>query len=90
MLDSVLPLTENSFTGANVLIPGVEMGVLEVPLHKMNIKSNSINGIFFIIRPDLSMPCGIHSKWQISLPFFAGDLSLLCGIALTGYSGVFY
>ena len=33
MLDSVLPLTENSFTGANVLISGVEMGVLEVPLH---------------------------------------------------------
>ena len=30
VLDSVLPLTENSFTGANVLISGVEMGVLEV------------------------------------------------------------
>ena len=29
MLDSVLPLTENSFTGANVLISGVEMGVLK-------------------------------------------------------------
>ena len=27
MLDSVLPLTENSFTGANVLISGVEMSV---------------------------------------------------------------
>ena len=27
MLDSVLPLTENSFTGANVLISGVEIGV---------------------------------------------------------------
>ena len=36
MLDSVLPLTENSFTGANVLISGVEMGVLEVPLHEVN------------------------------------------------------
>ena len=44
MLDSVLPLTENSFTGANVLIPGVEMGVLEVPLHEVNIKSSLING----------------------------------------------
>ena len=29
MLDSVLPLTENSFIGANVLISGVEMGILE-------------------------------------------------------------
>ena len=44
MLDSVLPLTENSFTGANVLISGVEMGVLEVPLHEVNIKSSLING----------------------------------------------
>ena len=39
MLDSVRPLTENSFTGANVLISGVEMGVLEVLLHEVNIKS---------------------------------------------------
>ena len=44
MLDSVLPLTENSFTGANVPISGVEMGVLEVPLHEVNIKSSLING----------------------------------------------
>ena len=37
MLDSVLALTENSFTGANVLISGVEMGVLEVLLHKVSL-----------------------------------------------------
>ena len=43
MLHSLLPLTENSFTGANVLISGVEMGVL-VPLHEVNIKSSLING----------------------------------------------
>ena len=42
MLDSVLPLTENSFTGANVLILGVELGVLDV--HEVNIKSSLING----------------------------------------------
>ena len=40
MLDSVLPLTENSFTGANVLISGVEIGVLEVPPLEVNIKSS--------------------------------------------------
>ena len=44
MLDSVLPFTENSFTGANVLISGIEMGVLEVPFHEVNIKSSLING----------------------------------------------
>ena len=54
MLDSVLPLTENSFTGANVLISGVEMGVLEVPLHEVNIKSSLINGNTVIgMRPSL-------------------------------------
>ena len=54
MLDSVLPLTENSFTGANVLISGVEMGVLEVPLHEVNIKSSLINGnIVKGMRPSL-------------------------------------
>ena len=54
MLDSVLPLTDNSFTGANVLISGVEMGVLEVPLHEVNIKSILINGNIVIgMRPSL-------------------------------------
>ena len=54
MLDSVLPLTENSFTGGNVLISGVEMGVLEVPLHEVNIKSSLINGNIVIgMRPSL-------------------------------------
>ena len=54
MLDSVLPLTENNFTGANVLTSGVEMGVLEVPLHEVNIKSSLINGNIVIgMRPSL-------------------------------------
>ena len=54
MLDSVLSLTENSFTGVNVLISRVEMGVLEVPLHEVNIKSSLINGNIVIgMRPSL-------------------------------------
>ena len=54
MLDCVLPLTENSFTGANVLISGQEMGVLEVPLHEVNIKSSLINGNIVIgLRPSI-------------------------------------
>ena len=44
MLDSGLPLTESSFIGVNVLISGTEMGVLEGPLHDVNIKSSLING----------------------------------------------
>ena len=54
ILDSVLLITENSFTGANVLISGVEMGVLDVPLHEVNIKSSLINGNIVIgMRPSL-------------------------------------
>ena len=54
MSDIVLPLTENSFTGANVLISGVEMGVLKAPLHEVNIKSSLINGNIVIgMRPSL-------------------------------------
>ena len=61
MLDSVLPPTENSFTGANVLISGIEMGVLEVPLHEVNIKSSLINGNIVIgMRPSLPVE-GISS-----------------------------
>ena len=56
MLENVLPLTENSFTGAYVLISGVEMGVLEVPLHEVNIKSSLINGNIVIgMRPSLPL-----------------------------------
>ena len=39
-------------------------------------------GHFLIIRHDLSLMCCKHSEWRILLRFFAGNLSLLCGIAL--------
>ena len=40
------------YRGANV--SGIEMGVLEVPLHEVNIKSSLINGKIVIgIRPSL-------------------------------------
>ena len=68
MLDSVLPLTENSFAGANILISEVDMGVLEVLLHEVNTKSSLINsnlvigmrtslpveGVSFILGNDLA------------------------------------
>ena len=57
MLDSVLPFSENSFRGANVLISGVEIGVLEVPLHEVNIKSSLINGNFVIFSYETLITC---------------------------------
>ena len=45
MLDSVLPLTKNSFTCTNVFTSVAEMGShLEVKLHAVNIKSSLLNG----------------------------------------------
>ena len=71
MLYSVLPFTENSFTPANVLISGVEMGVLEVPLHEVNIKSSLINGNIVI-----------HVGMKPSLP--VEGISLILGNDLAG------
>ena len=49
VLESVLPLTENSFTGGNV-----EMGILEVPLDEVINKSSLINvNIVISMRPSL-------------------------------------
>ncbi|KAJ8047599.1 hypothetical protein HOLleu_06640 [Holothuria leucospilota] len=36
LLDGVLPLSDSTSTGANVLIQGVECGFISVPLHKIN------------------------------------------------------
>ena len=59
MLDSVVNLTENSFTGANVLISQVE-----IPLHEVNIKSSLINGNIVIgMRPSLPVE-GISLTWK--------------------------
>ena len=48
MLHSVLPLTEHSFIDANVHISGVEMGILEVPLYEVNIKSSFLKWQHFM------------------------------------------
>ena len=53
MLDSVLPLTKSSFL-VEMYFSEVEMGVLEVTLHEVNISSSLINGNIVIgMRPSL-------------------------------------
>lgn len=39
LLDSVLPFSEQTFTGRSVLLQGVELGVINVPLHLICFKS---------------------------------------------------
>ncbi len=38
ILEDVLPFSDASYTGANVLVRGIEMGCVSVPLHVVNIK----------------------------------------------------
>ena len=45
LLQDVLPLTEESFTGASVLVQGVELGVLKVPLHKVYFNSSLVSDL---------------------------------------------
>ncbi|KAJ8051189.1 hypothetical protein HOLleu_04659 [Holothuria leucospilota] len=54
LLDGVLPLSDSTPTGANVLIQGVECGFISVPLHKINLKSDLVSGSVIVgVRPTL-------------------------------------
>lgn len=53
-LEGVLPLSEQTFTGRTVLIQGVELGVINVPLHRICLKSYLITGPVTVdVRPTL-------------------------------------
>ncbi|KAJ8035392.1 hypothetical protein HOLleu_22614 [Holothuria leucospilota] len=54
LLDGVLPLSDSTSTGANVLIQGVECGFISDPLHKINLKSDLVSGSVIVgVRPTL-------------------------------------
>ena len=44
LLRDVIPSSEKTITGSNALIQGVECGILNVPLHVVNLKSDFVNG----------------------------------------------
>ena len=44
LLAGTLPLSEKTYTGKNVLLRGVEMGSIEVPLHRIQLKSELVSG----------------------------------------------
>ncbi len=46
ILEDVLPFSDASYTGANVLVRGIEMGCVSVPLHVVDIKSDLATGVF--------------------------------------------
>ena len=54
MLESILPFGPQSDTGITVLLQGVELNILNVPLHKVFLKSNLITGPVLVgVRPSL-------------------------------------
>ncbi|VDI20005.1 Hypothetical predicted protein [Mytilus galloprovincialis] len=44
LLEGVLPLSEKTSVGASVLLQGVELGCIDVPLHRIYLKSDLITG----------------------------------------------
>ncbi|CAC5410428.1 unnamed protein product [Mytilus coruscus] len=54
LLESVLPLSEETSVGASVLLQGVELGCIDVPLHRIYLKSDLITGPVVVgVRPNL-------------------------------------
>ncbi len=45
VVEDVLPFSDASYTGANVLVRGIEMGCISVPLHTVNLKSDLVTGL---------------------------------------------
>lgn len=60
ILESVLPFSTKTSTGTNVLVRGIGLEVLAVPLHKINLQSDLVQGVLNIaVRPSLPVG-GIH------------------------------
>lgn len=45
VLESVLPFSDKSYTGTDVLVRGIEMGCVRVPLHEMELRTDLVSGI---------------------------------------------
>lgn len=57
LLNGVLPLSEQTFTCRSGLLQGVELGVINVPLHRICLKSDLITGPVTVrVRPTLPVP----------------------------------
>ncbi len=45
VLASFLPFSEESYCGSDILVQGIELGVLKVPLHNVYIRSGLVTGL---------------------------------------------
>ena len=54
LVEGILPLAEGTATGNNVRIQGIELGVVNMPLHTIFINSDIVTGMVTVgIRPTL-------------------------------------
>ena len=54
ILEGTLPFSEVSSTGSSALIQGIGMEIINVPLHKVNLKSDLVSGTVTVgVRPQL-------------------------------------
>lgn len=57
LLDGVLPLSDETACGSNVIVQGIEMGYVGVPLHQVQIDTNLVSGVFKVaVRSALPVP----------------------------------
>lgn len=60
ILKSVLPFSADSSTGNNVLVRGIGLQVVSVPLHRINLQSDLVQGeVSIAVRPSLPIE-GVH------------------------------
>ena len=56
LVEGILPLSEDTATGDQVLIQGVELGIVSVPLHSIHLESELVTGDVVVgLRPTLPM-----------------------------------
>ena len=76
VVESVLPFSVQSNTGNSVLIQGIGMQTMSVPLHKIVLNSDLVQGEIIVgVRPALPVP-GVH---VILGNILAGDRVWPCG-----------
>ena len=57
LLTDAFQLSEATSCGSNVLVQGIEMGVLTVPLHRVHVQTDLVSGWFKVaVRPTLPVP----------------------------------
>ncbi len=69
IVEGIVPLSDETYTGTSVLMQGIECGYVHVPLHRVELKSNLVSGTVVV---------GVRSKLPIS------GVDLLLGNDLAG------